>query len=664
MKALFIFDDKVKSGKIKLKNVENIEVAYLFPLTSKASVINKIKSVLNDNNIRVEVLNTSSIINQSANEIRNRYIKFIAELPVRLRFKGVDLKEFFATPDKMATLWWFSLVAEKNTAKTDSYNKLSQLHSVVKYAKKINAEHILYGTTCNLLKRSLISYSRSKSIKFQQIPTENLYTLRELSHNLQKFHFLNHFLLGLWHLCIILSSAVVIKKKLKKIRKEKILKNPILIVTYYPGIDIEAARKGVFKNKFYPLVQEELEREGRNIVWVALYLQNDSISFKESVDFAEKFVKNGYNFYFIEEFLDFKGLLRTVQAFALSCFKYLKIRKRIPELHFLEGEDYNFFQLLKNEWYMSFVGSAAISGIVYYERFKNMFRNHYFGDRDLYYFENHAWEKAMIAARDCCQGNMKIIGYQHATVSRMLLNYFNHESETSDKEYSFPMPKPDKIICNGDISYNYLEESGWSDDRLCKAEAIRYNNLLHRAPINLVGKEDIVLVVFSINLNESCAILNNVLEGLRNEERLKIIIKTHPFLGVEVEEVLSRLKMDLRDILFEFVDDHIEDLLAISKVVIAGESGVSVEAFAFGCRVIILDIPEIINMSPLRYIKSDLVRTVDSPDKLRENIYKSINDYNLSKGHVLEEAAEKIIKSFFNINYESNIPVELLKVLN
>lgn len=660
MKVLFVFDDKVRINKINLKNVENMGTVYLYPLTSKVSVINKIKGVFNDKMIPVKVLNTSSIINQSADEIRNPYIKFIAELPERLRIKGRNLKEYFATPDKMASLWWFSLVAEKNTLKSDSFNKMSQLYSIAKYAKKINAGHILYGATCNRLKKSLISYSHSKAIKFQQIPTENSRTLKEILRDFQNVFSLTHFFFVLYHLYIILSKTAMIKKKLKNIRKEKTLKNPILIITYYPNIDIEAARKGIFRNKYYPLLQEELEKEGRDIVWIAVYVQNNRISFKESVGFAEKFVSNGYNFYFLDEFLDFKGLLSIIQTFALSCFKFLKIRKKIPELHFLEGEDYNFFPLLKEEWYSSYVGSVAISGIIQYERFKNMFSKHHFGDKCLYYFENHAWEKAMICARDYARINLKLFGYQHATVTRMLLNYFNHESETCEEKVSFPMPKPDKIICNGNIPFNYMRESGWSGNRLIRAEAIRYNNLQDKMPIDHKKKDDTVLVAFSIHFDESCAILNTVLEGLGNEKRLKILIKTHPFL--RVEKVLNKLDIDFKDIPFEIKDDPIEDILDASKVIIAGESGVVIEALAFGCRVIILDIPEMFNMSPLRHIKSNIVRIADSPYKLKEDVCEIVDDKNFSENFAKE--AEEIIKGFFYFNHASNRPVKLLDLLN
>ncbi len=659
MKALFVFDDRVRINKIKLKNLQDIEAVYLYPLTSKVSFINEIKGVLYDKKIRVEVLNTSIIINQSADEIRNPYIKFIAELPERLRIKGRNLKEFFATPDKVTSLWWFSLVAEKNTIKSDSFNKLAQLHSIIKFAKKIDVGSIVYGATCNRLKNSLISYLHSNAIKFQQIPTENPRTLKEILRDFRGVFSLSHFLFALYHLYIFLSKTTVIKKKLRNIRKEKTLKSPIIIITHYPNIDIEAARKGIFKNKYYPLLQEELERKGRDIVWIAVYVQNNSIPFDRAISYAKNFVINGYNFYLLDEFLDFKSLLSVAQTFLLSCFKFLKIRKKIPELHFLEGEDYNFFPLLKEEWYSSYVGSVAISGIIQYERFKNMFGKHHFGDKCLYYFENHAWEKAMVCARDYARINLKLFGYQHATVTKMLLNYFNHESETSEEKVSFPMPKPDKIICNGDISFNYMRESGWSRNRLTIAEAIRYNSL--RGDIsNFWKKDNIVLVVLSLSIAESCSILTTVLQGLEDGKKLKVWIKTHPFL--RVEEVLKKLDIDFKDFPFEIKNVHIEEILAKSKVVIAGESSVAIEALAFGCRVIILETPEMFNMSTIRHIKSNIIRIADSPYKLKEDVCEIVEDKNFSENFARE--AEEIVKGFFYFNHASNRPVKLLDLLN
>jgi|ETNmetMinimDraft_20_1059909.scaffolds.fasta_scaffold07347_2 surface carbohydrate biosynthesis protein (TIGR04326 family) len=663
MKILFVFDDKIRVNKINLKDLGEIKVAYLFPLTSKTSVMNKVKGVLDDKKIRVEILNTSSIINQSADEIRNLYIKFIAELPERLRIKDRNLREYFATPDKIASLWWFSLVAEKNTIKSDSFNKMSQLHSIAKYAKKINAGHILYGATCNRLKKSLISYSHSKAITFQKIPTKLPHTLREVLYNFQGFCSLKHFLIALYTMYKMLSRAVVIKIKLRNIRKTKILKNPILIITQYPYIDIKAAMKGTFRNKYYPLLQEELERERRDIVWLAVYTQNNNITFNEALGYAEQFVKNGYNFYFLDEFLDFKDIISVVQTYVLGCFKFLKIRKNIPELHFFEEVDYNFFLLLKEEWYSSYVGSVAISGIVQYEKFKNIFGKHHFGDTCLYYFENHAWEKAMICARDHGKNNLKLLGYQHSTVARMLLNYFNHKSETSEEKVSFPLPKPDKIICNGNIPFNYMKESGWPDEYLCIAEAIRYNNIKYVNRIPWVSKKDIFLIALSIGFEESVVLLNFIYEGFmtyNSTNSFKIWIKPHPFLNIK--RVLENTNIDFENTSFEIKEDPIENLLSMAKVVLAGgESGVSLEALAFGCKVISLNLPEGINMSSLRNVQSDCVIVASSSKELISIVNKQI--FKLFDDNGSYKERESIMHNFFYLNTNIAKPEKLLKCI-
>src|SRR4030067_3510913 len=630
MKALFIFDDKVRINKIKLEKLKNIKTVYLYPLTSKMSITRKITEVFHNSEIRVEVLNTSMLINQFADKIRARYIKLIAELPERIKIKGQNLKELFATPDQVTSLWWFSLIAEKNTLKTDNFNKIAQLHSIAKTAKEIDAKYIFYGTVCNRLKSSLKLYSYSNSIIFLHIPTKKLRSLKNIVYDFQGTLFLKHMLFALYNLWLFFLRARKIKKKLKKMRGEKILLNPILIITYYPNIDIDTAKDGIFKNKYYPLLQDELERKGKNIIWIAMYMQHNNVSFDECIDYAIKFVKNGYDFYFLEEFLDLKGLLRALQIYILSSIRFLGIRKKIDGLHLLEGEDYNFYPIMKEEWYSSFAGSVALRGIIYYEIFKNIFHAHNLADTCLYYFENHSWEKTLVCARDCVQKKIELFGYQHATVSRMLLNYFNHESETREGNDLFPMPRPDKVICNGNLPYHYMRESGWSGNRLVKAEAIRYNYLKKNLPYNnFTRKKDIVLVCFSINIDESCAILNAVLDGLGDEKKIKVWIKAHPFL--KVDKVLSNLGIKLKDLPFEVKDEPINYLLASSKVVIAGQSGVSVEALAFGCKIVILDIPEMINMSPLRYIESSAIRIADSPRKLREHICEIITNIDLAQ---------------------------------
>src|SRR3989338_5759043 len=122
MKIFFIYDLSVVPKNVNLSFLDNGDMVYLFPLTSKvyltAAIIDRIKS----KGCVPEVVPTARMVNLAAENLRDKYISFIAGLPGKINYKGKDLREFFAI-DRDIALWWFSLIAEKNTYKSDSFNR-------------------------------------------------------------------------------------------------------------------------------------------------------------------------------------------------------------------------------------------------------------------------------------------------------------------------------------------------------------------------------------------------------------------------------------------------------------------------------------------------------------------------------------------------------------
>ena len=271
----------------------------------------------------------------------------------------------------------------------------------------------------------------------------------------------------------------------------------------------------------------------------------------------------------------------------------------------------------------------------------------------------HAWEKALIFARNASRNATPLLGYQSGTVSRMLLNYFNDPAELKANG-SYAMAQPEKIICNGKISYNYLEKSGWPVEKLSIAEATRYYHLKERMMAKFSGKENIVLLACSISPEESSSILNVVYEALNNREDVEVWIKPHPFL--QIEKVFKLSGINLRDCPFQIKKEPIENLLAEARIAIVGESGVSIEALALGCEVILANVPEWINMSPLRNVKAGVIRMVDSPEKLRQIVVDILKVKYNPEQHAAE--TRKIINDFFCFNEKSDIPERFLQLLS
>jgi hypothetical protein len=130
MKVLFIFDSQVEIDRIERLVLARGDTICLFPLTSKGSVKSALLDKIKGAGCDVDVIPAAKLINSAVDNLRNKYIKFIAELPELARHRDKNLKEFFAI-DGYATLWWFSRISEKNTYKSDAINRLAQLDSIV-----------------------------------------------------------------------------------------------------------------------------------------------------------------------------------------------------------------------------------------------------------------------------------------------------------------------------------------------------------------------------------------------------------------------------------------------------------------------------------------------------------------------------------------------------
>ncbi|MBA7713619.1 hypothetical protein ES703_122625 [subsurface metagenome] len=240
----------------------------------------------------------------------------------------------------------------------------------------------------------------------------------------------------------------------------------------------------------------------------------------------------------------------------------------------------------------------------------------------------------------------------------MLLNYFNHPSELQEADSKFAMPKPDKMACDGEISHNYFRESGWREDELTIVEAIRYAHLRDILQHGREAKDNVILVAFSISVEESAAILNMVYEGLKDATNVKVWLKPHPFLPMD--SVLKKSGISLSDVQFEIKQGQIEKLLPNVKGVIISESSVAIEALAYGCRIITLNLPDMVNMSPLRGIPSNLVKYVNSAVQLKETVNELVAEDEENN----REENKELINKVFYFNTTSAKPERFLEVLS
>jgi len=658
VKTLFIFDNTISTNKISATQWAKNDMVWLFSMSAKSDRLNDIKKMLTDRGISHVVLASAVLLNESAARVREPYINLIASLPRKVRFNARNLKEWFAI-DETLSMWWLSLVSEKNTLKSGSFNKLAQFDAIVQVVREKQVEKIIFGCACGKLKNALVQYARDRLLTIEFVQTEPGLEWWKTAKDLQKLFYFKHLFAMFYFAITFFVRTQTVKQMTRKLNRilptRSIDKNiKLLCVTYYPSFDITLAEKGVFRNKHYEGIQQSIEAEGKKVTWLCMFVEKSRFSLKESLAYAEKFIKNGHMLVFPEEFNSIKIQIKTLIQMFVCGTKFLRIEKDIARA--MNLLDYNCYAIFRDEWYSSFVGSAGYFHLMFYYTWKNILST-FDVKQCLYNCEMHGWEKALILARENLKKNMFLLAYQHTTISPLLLNYFNAPEEFCTNG-SYKIPQPDKIICNGEAPFGYMKQSGWPEGKLEIVEAIRYGHLTKYFN-SITKKKNIVLLVFSLNVEESSSLLSITYEALHDLEGAEVWIKSHPFLSID--DVLHFAQFKREDLKFQIKNESIEDLLTETRIVIAGQSGVSFEALAFGCELITVDTPQLINMSPLRNIKSEIIWNVSSAQQLRSRVIAILERAHDDALH--KKLAGEILDRQFYLNLETDRADRFMNVL-
>ena len=139
----------------------------------------------------------------------------------------------------------------------------------------------------------------------------------------------------------------------------------------------------------------------------------------------------------------------------------------------------------------------------------------------IHIFENHPWEKSLQhALRPQCLR----IGYQHATIPDLLMNY--KPGGASELDFH-----PSRIVVNSAMNQTLLSEWGWPRENLLLGGALRYSGLGFNPPERLATNVRPIptLYVALPGVHTLCSGLLKALEKRLNpEQKLRILLKFHP----------------------------------------------------------------------------------------------------------------------------------------
>ena len=655
MNLLFVFNDDFKieeftdlCEKFKIKEVS------LFPLTSAIEINRKIIACCNNiQNLKVIVLNSARIIDEQVTIIRNEICRWSAHLGEN-KIGAKTVKEWLLLPGLNVSSWWFSLLSEKNNYKTDAFFQIAQVNAV---------RHIIRNRKYDICVGAISDIAVCESFfnLFEKEGLDEIYfigsqhgkklTDRKFSEGSTLSVYLKEIKAGIYALRRTLQRSLVAKKQLGKMRRR--LKNiedeSLLFVSYFPALDKEAAKEGVFVNQYTGPLQEKLGREKNPIIWLLMFVYLGNYQFKDAIKFVKSFVKQGERVFLLEEFFKYTDTIRALFLWIRQICISLFLFRYIEKTRF----DHPSFELLlhkpivKRLWLSSFFGTVGMEGIIFSLIFRNTFKRINKIKSCLYYCEMHAWEKALNAAKNNVNKMINTIGFQHVSIAKNYFHYFYDTSETVMTGQKTEMPLPDVLACNGEIMYSLLSKSNYPC--ITKVEAIRQLYLadIISKPYKTREGQPILLVAGSILEHETQAIVELVHYSLGDNNGLRIDFKGHP--AMPMEKIFNNIRIDPKSNDYNIRNDNISKCLEDAWIVLVPSTTVSIEALAYGCEVIIPVFPNSMLMNPLADF-NDFYHRVISIEDLADVVGKIVGGF--SKQPI--DKYRTFVKEYFNL--DPNLP--------
>jgi surface carbohydrate biosynthesis protein (TIGR04326 family) len=485
------------------------------------------------------------LVDQQDNALRAEYLAWIYTFG-EIRFGGRSVREWLAVNDGL-TFWWLGNLTEKSPIKTPWIFDVLKLRALELLYNDSDCREIILYSGNKILHRILARWCLDMGIPFRWVqqptplPTVGFvsYWFRRLPHLIQALVMLGGFIWNRWRHIIPAQPPPQDGQQ-------------VMVANYFPNYDADAAKQGIFRSRYWGPLHEILDNGPWTINWMLVYAGGDQDSFVDAIKQKACFQRQAggkARYYFPEEFLRVKDLLRAIGLFARVVWRGWRLGSVISCFH-LPGSRINFWPLAKTDWMSSIFGRQAMHsslGCLMWRRSLESIGSQTWG---LYIWENQIWEKIMLSNWRQLQTG-KLVGAQHSILCYWDLR--NLEDARSHTLSNFPPPLPDLLAINGNMSKNRLLQVGFPRHRLIEVEAVRFQYFQDMT----VGKFAVPLLSEDKENEDNTLLIVSSLSGYRRQFEIlselakrgaldrftTILVKPHP-LG-PLNDILQEL--GLRD---------------------------------------------------------------------------------------------------------------------
>lgn len=604
MDILVIFDEEIDTAHLLQKITKKPATLYLFPLTSNFLLIEKVERNLKAiPNIDIVFLKSAKEINHEVNLMQKTIHTWSHQL-ANYQIYRKNLKEWFLFPDQMGSAWWLGLLAEKNTVQDAVFFKIAQMNAVKNQLAKMRVDYCWLTLSDAQSRNILLKTAKAMQIKAFTIPPA-MKVKQPFKKRIFRYISQNAIFAACLNLFIWLKDSLYARIHLAHRRKRilEAMKRGFTFVTYFPNIDEVAAKQGIFINKYASPLQKECKSANIPITWLAMPVYYNGHRFKSAVRLAKTFIECGENLFLLQEFFTLKIFCQSIWWWIKQSFLSEILLRSIPTKTLLANLTHKeVLPYVHYIWRHSFMGTSGIRGIIFYLTYKHFFTSIPSIKTCLYFCEMQAWEKALNMAKKQFSTDTRTYAFQHTVVMRNYFNYFYSEADLEQTSKNTDMPLPDILIANGNLPYQLFAASKYPNLR--QAEAIRQlyldktiagqNNIQKNKVLN---HKHVLFIGGSCDQQETKSLITLVYAAFPRADTFAIWFKGSPV--NPLLPLFAELGIDIAKTGYTICTEDVADLLADATIALIANTTVAIEAFAFGCEVVIPLFADTMLMNPI-----------------------------------------------------------------
>ncbi len=509
--------------------------------------------------------------------------------------------------------WWASFTASKNRFMSKLLPTLLDYYTICNEIAKNPSKNILLISPPQSIIHALRQYGIDNSIKLKSLDSTITDYLLSIKKEVVHFQEIVKFILKSW-------IKIIMVKGLLKNRFQDDCKKEKLYVLRTWVYESSIGRDGKYSDSFFGRLPEFLIGKGERVVILAGIVNN----YRRVLKKLSKCEEN-YPIIPQEYFLKMSDVVKVAVE---VCFNRIKLREKI-ELYDLDVTTIVQDELDTNYRETLYIRTELLQRYI----IKNMLAQcsiHTFTTT----YENNPWEKICILSLREYSPSTKIMGYQHAVISRASANMYG-----SKDEMPF-MPMPDKVVTTGDITRSMLEKYGsYPKNRIKSSCALRHEYIYELKRKDFTRSYKILVALEGVY--ECYRLVNFVFNALSGTNDFQVIIRTHP--ARPFDKIKDDLCFDINCHANFSVSNQksLKDELSGVDILIYWGSTVAMEALMMGIPVVHVGLDDIVTVDPL-FDCSHLKWTVENVEELQDILSQIYNipeqsyldQYNEAKSYI------------------------------